>query len=64
MDIEELETFFKDKDGSLKVTDYATITCLKTFSESHLEMVKHNKGKVLFEPYLNRLKKVKEILEL
>jgi len=54
-DIQNLEEFYKDKQGSLVVTPYATIEDLKVFSDAHLHMAKHNEGKPLFDVYTNRL---------
>jgi len=59
----ELEEFYKDKQGSLVVASYETIEDLKVFSDAHLQMVRHNKDKPWFDVYLNRLLKVKQILE-
>ena len=61
--IEELEAFYKDKTGSIRVTPYANIECLKTFSEGHLSVVKQNINKEIHKPYLNRLNYVKRIIE-
>jgi len=61
--IEELEEFYKDKTGSIQVTPFAYIECLKTFSEGHLSVVKHNINKDTHKPYLNRLRYVKRIIE-
>jgi hypothetical protein len=61
--IEELEQFYSDKTGSLRVTPYAHIECLKTFSEGHLAVVKHNINKDTHKPYLNRLHYVKRLIE-
>ena len=62
-EIQELETFYRDKIGSLRVTPYAYIKCLKTFSEGHMAVVKHNINKDTHKPYLNRLHYVKRIIE-
>lgn len=61
--IEELEQFYKDKIGSLQVTPYAFIECLKTFYEGHIAVVKHNINKDTHKPYLNRLHYVKKLIE-
>lgn len=61
--IEELEQFYSDKTGSLQVTHYAFIECLKIFSEGHLAVVKHNINKDTHKPYLNRLHYVRKLIE-
>lgn len=61
-EIDELEDFFKDKEGRLEVSSYATIEDLKLFSSSNILTARHNEGKPLFDVYKERLRKVKQIL--
>ena len=65
-DIEQLESFFKTTtipQHSIKLDQCATITNVDTFIDSHMQIVKKNNGNTHFVSYLNRLKKIKNILQ-
>lgn len=64
--IAELEKYFQSiilPLQPLKLNDCSTITNCSQFVESHLTVVRHNRGKQTFLPYLHRLKELKEFLK-
>lgn len=64
-EIKELEVFFENKalpEESVYLNDHTKIVDCKKFVTSHLETVKSNNGNKLHLPYLERLQKLKEIL--
>jgi hypothetical protein len=65
--IQALESFFtslKAPDTDIKINKGSTILDLKKITESHLIVIKANNGKKLFLPYLERLEKVREVIEV
>lgn len=63
--IAELETYFNSisrTPASVNLNTCTTITNVPYFIESHLAMVKANKGNRTFEPYLERLMQLQSIL--
>jgi hypothetical protein len=66
-DIAELETYFASIElptHPIKLNRYSTITDCSLFIESHFATVKENNGKRAFLPYLNRLKELKQFLNI
>lgn len=63
-EIKELETFFAANQipDTINLTQVERITNTKKMIESHLNYVKANNGNMRFLPYLDRLKKVKELI--
>jgi hypothetical protein len=64
-EIDELEKYFGSVTFPLKVVKLNQCTSIidvPKFIESHLSIVKANKGKLTYLPYLDRLKKLKDIL--
>lgn len=65
VDIEELEEFFSVRqmpDGDVKIGPGVTIIDCSKFVDSHLSYVKQNPHSRSFVPYLDRLKKLRNIL--
>jgi hypothetical protein len=64
-EIEELETFFNNAiipTQPLKLNAYSTIVDCSLFIETHLTIVRANKGNNVYLPYLNRLQELKKVL--
>ncbi len=64
-DISELKTFFENitiTNKPIKLNQSTIIINCQTFIENHLATVKANNGRETFIPYLNRLKRLKEVL--
>ena len=64
-EITELEAYFKNTTlptGPIKLNQCATITNLNNFINTHLKALKTNNGKPTFEPYLNRLQQLKQLI--
>ncbi len=64
-DIAELENYFAGIELTnypVKLNECSTITNSSLFIESHIATVKTNNGKRTFLPYLNRLQKLKQVL--
>ena len=64
-DIAELENYFAGIELTnypVKLNEYSTITNCLLFIKSHIATVKANNGKRTFLPYLNRLQKLKQVL--
>lgn len=64
-EISELERYFETAilpAGSVKLNPWTTITDVPLFIHSHFETVRHNRGKITFLPYLERLQELKKIL--
>ena len=64
--LSEIELFFSSANlpEIIKLEDYTTITNVKSFVNSHLEMCRSNINKELSLPYLERLEKLKNKLNL
>jgi hypothetical protein len=63
--ISELENYFSSISiplHSMKLNAYSTIVDCSLFVESHLTIVKANKGNHAYLPYLNRLQELKQVL--
>jgi len=63
--IAELQSFFSTASlpvEAVKLNDHSTITNLPLFIQSHLTIIKANNGKRTFEPYLTRLKQLRDYL--
>lgn len=66
-EIKELESFFKDRllpKQPVQLYPGVKVNDASLFIKSHLSIVKHNKGKRSFLPYLERLQKLKKILDI
>jgi hypothetical protein len=64
-EIQELEKFFKTASlypQTVKLNHYTTITNVTRFVESHLATIKNYNDQIIFIPYLERLKRLKENL--
>jgi hypothetical protein len=64
-DIAELENYFASialPTQPIKFNSFGTITNCSLFIESHFSVLKANNGKRIFIPFLDRLKKLKQIL--
>lgn len=64
-DIMELEAYFETKTlptVPIKLNQCTTITNVNNFINTHLKALKTNNGKPTFEPYLNRLKQLKQLI--
>lgn len=64
-EITELETYFENTIlpiGPIKLNQCAIITNINNFINTHLETLKTNNGKPTFEPYLNRLQQLKQLI--
>lgn len=64
-EITELEAYFKNTilpTGPIKLNQCATITNVNNFINTHLKALKTNNGKPTFEPYLNRLQQLKQLI--
>lgn len=65
--IMKLKTFFNSIDlpsGEIRLSKSEVITDVQKFITSHLSQVKRHNGKMTFEPYLLRLEKMKNILDV
>lgn len=65
--IMKLKAFFNSIDlpsGEIRLSQCEVITDVQKFVNSHLEYVKRHNGKMTFEPYLLRLEKMKNILDV
>lgn len=65
-DINELEKYFKAVSmpaKPVKLNQCSSIINIPLFIVSHLAIVKRNNGRIVFLPYLNRLKELKLLLE-
>jgi len=65
--IAELENYFasiKLPTQPVKLNEFCTITDCSLFIENHIAIIKENKGKPTFLPYLERLKELKQYLKL
>ena len=63
----KLKAFFNSIDlpsGEIRLSQCEVITDVQKFVNSHLEYVKRHNGKMTFEPYLLRLEKMKNILDV
>ena len=59
--LNEIEQFFETynfNDQVIEVDQCTKITNLKTFVQSHISILKKNKGNILYMPYFERLKKI------
>jgi hypothetical protein len=64
-EIIELEAYFKNTilpTGPIKLNQCSTITNVNNFIDTHLKTLKTNNGKATFEPYLNRLQQLKQLI--
>jgi len=64
-EIIELEAYFKNTllpTGPIKLNQCSTITNVNNFIDTHLKTLKTNNGKPTFEPYLNRLQQLKQLI--
>ncbi len=64
-DIMELEAYFKNAilpHGPIKLNHCSIITDVNNFIDTHLKTLKINNGKPTFEPYLNRLQQLKQLI--
>lgn len=64
-DIMELEAYFETKTFStvpIKLNQCTTITNVNNFIDTHLKTLKTNNSKTTFEPYLNRLQQLKQLI--
>jgi hypothetical protein len=64
-DIMELEAYFKNTilpAGPIKLNQCAIITNINNFIDTHLKTLKTNNSKTTFEPYLNRLQQLKQLI--
>lgn len=63
-DIIDLETFFKGVDlpKHVKLDGCVTIVYVEKFIDSHLSVIRTNKGNKTFKIYYDRLIKLKELL--
>ena len=64
-DIMELEAYFKNTalpTSQIKLNQCATISNVNNFIDTHLKTLKTNNGKPTFEPYLNRLQQLKQLI--
>jgi Domain of unknown function (DUF4326) len=64
-DINELEDYFATitlPTSPIKLNSHSTISDCFKFVQSHLATIRANNGKPAFEPYLNRLKELKRVL--
>jgi hypothetical protein len=64
-DIMELEAYFKNTilpHGPIKLNHCSIITDVNNFIDTHLKTLKINNGKPTFEPYLNRLQQLKQLI--
>lgn len=62
-EIEELEKFFEGKDipdVEIKLDKGSLVMDVQQFAISHLSVLRANKNKEAFLPYMNRLKLVRE----
>ncbi|MGI6074492.1 MAG: DUF6965 family protein, partial [Fermentimonas sp.] len=65
--IMKLETFFNSIDlpsGEIRLSQCEVITDVQKFVNSHLAYVKRYNGNITFEPYLLRLEKMKNIIQV
>lgn len=65
--IMKMETFFNSIDlpsGEIRLSQCEVITDIQKFVNSHLAYVKRHNGNITFEPYLLRLEKMKNILDV
>lgn len=63
----KIETFFNSIDlssGEIRLSKSEVITDVQKFVNSHLSQVKRHNGKMTFEPYLLRLEKLENILDV
>lgn len=63
----KIETFFNSIDlptHEIRLSQCSVITDVQKFITSHLEYVKRYNGNMTFEPYLLRLEKLKNILDV
>ena len=59
--LDEIENYFKTYNfisGDLRVDECTTVTDLKKFVQSHIRILRNNKGNRLYMPYYDRLYKV------
>ncbi len=64
--IEELEAFFKAAalpDPPVKLSPVCVISNVRGYIDFHLDIIKSNRGKETFLPYLKRLQKLKGLIE-
>jgi len=64
-EIMELEAYFENKTlptVPIKLSQCQTITNVNLFIDTHLKALKSNNGKPTFEPYLNRLQQLKQLI--
>jgi len=64
-EIMELEAYFKNAilpHGPIKLNHCSIITDVNNFIDTHLKTLKINNGKPTFEPYLNRLQQLKQLI--
>jgi hypothetical protein len=64
-EINELEAYFKNciiPIGPIKINQCQSITNINKFIDRHLNTIKANNGKPTFEPYLNRLQQLKQLI--
>lgn len=64
-DIEKLEDYFVSirlPKEPIWLNRHSLIADCSVFVPNHLEVVKSNNGRIAYLPYLNRLKKIKEVL--
>lgn len=65
--IMKLKAFFNSIDlpsGEIRLSESEVITDVQKFITSHLSYVKRYNGRMTFEPYLLRLEKMKNILDV
>lgn len=66
-EIIELEAYFKNTKlptEPIKLNQCQTITNINKFIDRHLKALRTNNGKPTFEPYLNRLQQVKQLINI
>jgi hypothetical protein len=64
LELENFFTYIEFSDTPIQLNSYSAIVDVPEFIKSHLSVVKANKGKRAFSPYLNRLQELKNIMTI